>query len=268
MTQMSPADAEEYTQALGQVMAGGWRQVALAKRLGVPEALDMGVDEWVEKRLGGYVRLSIDERREAVKELVDEGHSQREAAEILGVGPATVNRDLNPPVPDGTPEAESASEPQAEASVDETPVPGGTPEPSMSAGERAAELIAEFPELEHYADRPEDLVRLGESLRSYDEPERTNRRENLAKAIAAEQRQADEPSEPGPDYHRLADDMFRAANAASQAIAAKGGPDTFEQALADADPLTVENWENEFASLHMLCRQIAAACRPKLRRVK
>ena len=60
---MNRVDAEEYTQALGQVVAGGWRQVALGHRLGVPAALGISTSEWVEERLGGYVRLSLDDRR-------------------------------------------------------------------------------------------------------------------------------------------------------------------------------------------------------------
>jgi hypothetical protein len=31
-------EAEKYTQTPGQIVAGGWRQVALGKRLGVPQA--------------------------------------------------------------------------------------------------------------------------------------------------------------------------------------------------------------------------------------
>jgi predicted transcriptional regulator len=49
---------------------------------------------WSVARLGGYVRLSIEERREAVKELTDEGISQREVAEVLGVTQPTVQADL------------------------------------------------------------------------------------------------------------------------------------------------------------------------------
>lgn len=93
---MNHEDAEEYTQALGQVLAGGWRQRALAWRLGVPQTLGMTLEEWTEQRLGGYVRMSVPERREAVAELADEGLKQREIASVLGVDPATVNRDLKP----------------------------------------------------------------------------------------------------------------------------------------------------------------------------
>jgi hypothetical protein len=44
--------------------ATGWRQIALAKRLGVPDALGLSTEEWVHSRLGGYIRLSIEDRRD------------------------------------------------------------------------------------------------------------------------------------------------------------------------------------------------------------
>jgi hypothetical protein len=91
---ISPEDAEEYTLALGQVVAGGYRQVALGKRLGVPQALGLSVEDWVATRLGGYVRMSIADRREAVAELTEEGMTRRETAEILGVDEKTVRNDL------------------------------------------------------------------------------------------------------------------------------------------------------------------------------
>jgi phage N-6-adenine-methyltransferase len=93
---ISPEDAEEYTQALGQVVAGGYRQVALGERLGVPNALGLTTREWVEQRLGGYVRMSIEETREAAKELKAENPdmSQREIADVMGVSQPTVARAL------------------------------------------------------------------------------------------------------------------------------------------------------------------------------
>ena len=54
---MERDDAEEYTQALGQIVVGSWRQIALAQRLGVPNALGMSLETWVNERLGGYIRL-------------------------------------------------------------------------------------------------------------------------------------------------------------------------------------------------------------------
>jgi phage N-6-adenine-methyltransferase len=117
-------DAEEYTQALGQVVAGGWRQVALGKRLDVPKALGLSTAQWVNERLGGYVRLSIDERREAVAELAAEGLSRRETAAVLGVDPMTVQRDLVP-VANATGGAAEGPRP---AELDTQPVAIATPD--------------------------------------------------------------------------------------------------------------------------------------------
>jgi hypothetical protein len=108
---MLPADAEEYTQALAQVWAGGWRQAALGKRLGVPAALGLTTEEWVQQRLGGYVRLSIPDRREAVTELTGEGMSSREIGDVLGVDHTTVIGDRragenSPPEPANGPPSE------------------------------------------------------------------------------------------------------------------------------------------------------------------
>ena len=116
---MKRQDAEEYTQALGQIVAGGWRQVALGKRLGVPQALGLTVQEWVEQRLGGYVRMSVAERRDAVTELAEEGCSQRGIAQVIGVTPATVNRDLKSGVPNETPDS------PAETEISDTERPAG-----------------------------------------------------------------------------------------------------------------------------------------------
>jgi phage N-6-adenine-methyltransferase len=129
-TLISAEDAEEYTQSLGQIVGGSWRQIAWASRLGIPEALGLSTEDWVQQRLGGYVRLSVSERREAVKELTaslddgGQGMTQREAAEVMGVSPMTVNRDLAPePVPNVTdvhPDLGEVAE----------PVPNVTPEDS------------------------------------------------------------------------------------------------------------------------------------------
>lgn len=91
---MTPEDAEEYTQSLGQIVGGSWRQIALGKRLGVPRALGLTTEQWVRERLSGYIKLSIDERREAVKDLTADGQSTREVAEILGVSHVTVADDV------------------------------------------------------------------------------------------------------------------------------------------------------------------------------
>ncbi len=92
---ISAEDAEEFTASLGQFVSGSYRQVALAQRMGVPQALGLSTEEWVRDRLGGYIRLSIPERREVVKELAEDGLSQRDIAGVVGVDAATVNRDIS-----------------------------------------------------------------------------------------------------------------------------------------------------------------------------
>jgi len=103
---MSAAEAEEFTAALGQVFSGGWRLIAHAHRQGIPRALGLTTEQWVMSRLGGYAKLPLSERREAVAELGAGGLSQREIAGVLGVGAMTVNRVLR--VPNGTDEDEKS----------------------------------------------------------------------------------------------------------------------------------------------------------------
>jgi hypothetical protein len=91
---MNKEDAEEFTQSLGQIISGSWRQIALAQRLGVPKALGLTTTQWVHEHLGGYVRMNIAERRAAVQELIANGHSNVVIGEVLGVAESTVRNDL------------------------------------------------------------------------------------------------------------------------------------------------------------------------------
>jgi hypothetical protein len=122
---VSAEDAEEYTQALGQITAGAWRQIALAERLGVPRALGLSTREWVDQRLGGYVRLSISERREAVAELTtgEDALPNVKVAEVLGVGEATVRRDRSPNDEPQQPEPQVAQPRSIEDSPNDEPAP-------------------------------------------------------------------------------------------------------------------------------------------------
>lgn len=97
---MKQEDAEEFTQSLGQIVGGSWRQIALARKLGVPKALGLTVDEWVNKRLGGYIKQTVEDRRKATEELSAAGESTRSIAAVLGISHATVERDLGTNVPD------------------------------------------------------------------------------------------------------------------------------------------------------------------------
>jgi len=124
--------AEEYTEGLAGVFVGGWRLIQTAQKLGVPKALGLTTEDWVRERLGGYTRLAIEERREAVAELTEEGLSTREQAAVLGVGNKTVNRD-QAAVSNDTPEV-PVHPASAEAAVsNDTPEPPGAPEPQGDA---------------------------------------------------------------------------------------------------------------------------------------
>lgn len=150
MIEISPEDAEEYTQALGQVLAGGWRQRALAWRLGVPQALGMTLEEWTERRLGGYVRMSIPERQEAVAELDSEGYADHEIGEIVGASEATVKRDLAKMRGSDEPVDDPVSVPQNESRGSDEPV-----------DDRDLEDVPLWPEPEGEAPRREHKVCVG-----------------------------------------------------------------------------------------------------------
>lgn len=189
--QIAAEDAEEYTQALGQIMSGGWRQIALAKRMGVPQALGMTVEAWVSERIGGYVRLGLDERREAVKELTDpKGEfrlSNREAADVLGIGKDTVRRDLmdgaDAPLDDPLPEeivgAGGASAPLdgwAEASVepglaDIGAAPPDADEDQPAAPTTGAATVETTDQVDSIPDRDLASAAMAEAAALLDEPE-------------------------------------------------------------------------------------------------
>jgi IS30 family transposase len=55
----------------------------------------MTAREWANEYLGGYVKMELDERREKVKELANEGMSTRQIGDVVGVTHTTVERDLS-----------------------------------------------------------------------------------------------------------------------------------------------------------------------------
>ena len=88
--------AEKWTQSIARAIDVGYEQIDLAIQTGIPKKLGMAPRDWVNERLGGYVRLSIEARRKAVAELKAKGRSQRQIADVIGVGQQTVNKDQKP----------------------------------------------------------------------------------------------------------------------------------------------------------------------------
>jgi len=84
----------------------------------------MTTQDWVRVRLGGYVRMGVDERRETVAEMAEDGLSQREIAGVVGVARSTVDRDIDGP--NGPPD-EDISRSDAPFRVGDGP--NGPPEP-------------------------------------------------------------------------------------------------------------------------------------------
>ena len=79
------------------------------KQLGVPKALGMKTEACVNQRLGGYVKLAVEDRRAIATNLVSGGMSKRAVGEVLGVDHAQVVRDLKSGA-----NAPSTTNPQAE----------------------------------------------------------------------------------------------------------------------------------------------------------
>ena len=116
---MSPEDAEEFTQSVEMIQRGSWQQIAWAARQGIPAALGMTTRDWVEQRIGGYARLAIPERREAVAELTAEGMTQREVADVLGVSKTTIVDDLGRFRPAADTKREVVEPPRSELTKEE-----------------------------------------------------------------------------------------------------------------------------------------------------
>lgn len=96
----SPEDAEGYSDALVQILAGtAWLTNFGAEKLGIPAALGMSDEEWLQRRLAGRVKYEVSERRKLSVHLTAQvedggaGLSNVKAAELLGVSDETVRRD-------------------------------------------------------------------------------------------------------------------------------------------------------------------------------
>src|SRR5215471_18750490 len=89
---MNKEAAEEFTQAQEQIGRGWWRNILWAQKQGIPAALGLTLPEWAQ-RIGGYMRLSIEERRQAVAELSSGGMPNTTIASVLGVDEKTIRND-------------------------------------------------------------------------------------------------------------------------------------------------------------------------------
>jgi transposase-like protein len=146
---MNEPEAREYSESLGQIFDGGYRQAAWADKHRIPQALGLSLREWVQTYLGGYVRMSLEQRREAVKELAAGGANPTAIARSLGLSPHTVKADLQDIPPQEYRErnrpADEIDTP-ADRPADEI-AEGGTPPPEPSEAQvPAPDLRKEFEE--------------------------------------------------------------------------------------------------------------------------
>jgi len=98
---LSGSEAEEFTQNLGQQAVATAKMIDFGMHvLGVPQSLEMDNDEWVQERLGGYVRRDRESLRDAVRELDsmtdDDGRpvsrTSQQIGEVIGLSGASVRR--------------------------------------------------------------------------------------------------------------------------------------------------------------------------------
>lgn len=226
----------------------------------------LGYADWqslCDAEFGVRVQLPREQRRELVGELREAGLSTRAIGSALDVAPSTVREDLGTGGRNRPPERVTGTD-------------GKSYQPESDARKRAAEAAAlaeRYTELAYYAEagRTDDVIRLGNALQGYSEPELSMRRDNLRKKVAAEQRRDAAPEiEQGPDYVDLASRMFTATNAAAQEAERAGGADSVIRALdTGIDPLLRSTWHDQFASFAATCNALAQACKsPSLRRVR
>lgn len=92
-SRLSADEAREYSSSLAKAATGDYELMDFAiNTLDVPGALGMEPTDWADS-IGGYIRMSIEDRREAVEELLAEGRSRTQIATILGISTQTVTRD-------------------------------------------------------------------------------------------------------------------------------------------------------------------------------
>ena len=131
--------AWEYTESLGQIGEGWWRQLSWGVRQGMPAALGMTTQQWAYRCIGSHARVTLAELPEAARELTSDGHSQREAAAILGVNQSQVSRAL------GSRDEPPPPEPPADQASDAIASPPAPEPPADLAVSQASDAIASPP---------------------------------------------------------------------------------------------------------------------------
>ena len=110
---MSPASAEQVTVQIRTVLDRGWQYIALAYKGRAFVALAYPTwDAYVDARFGDFrIAVPREHRQQAVAALAGVRMSIRAIASLLGVGVATVHREMVslPGVPDGTPDKDDQS---------------------------------------------------------------------------------------------------------------------------------------------------------------
>lgn len=143
--------------------------------------------------------------------------------------------------------------------------------------ERAAEekaeyeaALAEFPELapdQSPGLPPSEVVRVANDLRAVPEEELPARRQAAAtwhRAYALQQQSGE------PDAFKKGDDVVSAVAAMQAAVMRLGGADAVVDAIEAAldAVFTADQWRAEIESAQQLLADLAAACKPGIRRVK
>lgn len=95
---MKKSSAEEFSQSLAQTIGGVIRLTEWGKNEGIPKALGIDAQRWVDDYLRASIHLPPKERREQRREiasqLAEQGMSTREIAGVLGVDQKTISNDL------------------------------------------------------------------------------------------------------------------------------------------------------------------------------
>jgi len=120
-------------------------------RLGVPDVLGISTREWVETRLGGYVRMQLEDRPTVHKELTTPeseggmGLSERQAAQVTGADRNTVRKDIGKPRKP-VEKQPAATEDESPTSTNQAPLveiqPPATPKEKAAADTRTRREVS------------------------------------------------------------------------------------------------------------------------------